>query len=328
MRTGTLADYLEDFLTLKRAVAEADPHYGRKHRNQLNHNERHLRSFVSYWQKNGCPWPIRAQFALDWLGKDSDGHHPYRDVRRVRLMRAFLRQVRAFEPETEVLGNVLRIVGRRHVPYIFSSQEILRLMAAARQDPRRHTLRPLTLYTLIGLLASTGLRIGEAIRLKLEDVRWAADPPALLITETKFAKSRQVILHPSTADQLRAYAVAREKAFGGRAGDSFFVNLFGLPLDYDSLFPTFRRLLRRASIRPLPGARMPCFHSFRHSFVVSRLTQWHREGKIVQDLMTHLAVYLGHIGPEYSYWYLTATPELLDAAAARFTPPGAEGGLQ
>jgi integrase len=212
MRTGTLADYLEDFLTLKRAVAEADPHYGRKHRNQLNHSERHLRSFVSYWQKNGCPWPIRAQFAFDWLGKDSDGHHPYRDVRRVRLIRAFLRQVRAFEPETEVLGNVLRIVGPRHVPYIFSSQEILRLMAAARQDPRRHTLRPLTLYTLIGLLASTGLRIGEAIRLKLEDVRWAADPPALLITETKFAKSRQVILHPSTADQLRAYPIQMVRA--------------------------------------------------------------------------------------------------------------------
>jgi integrase/recombinase XerD len=237
-----------------------------------------------------------------------------------------LRQVRVFEPETEVPENILRIGCGRRTPYIFSDEEILRLMAAGQQDRLRHTLRPLTLCTLIGLLASTGLRIGEAIRLKLEEAQLATDPPLLLISQTKFAKSRQVPLHASAAEQLRAYAIEREKAFPGRSAESFFVNRCGRTLEYNSLHATFRRLLRRAGIRRTPGRRAPTFHSFRHTFAVNRLTRWHREGKSVQDLLTHLAVYLGHIGPENTYWYVSATPELLDAAAARFLPPCRKGG--
>jgi len=325
MNATRLSAYLEEFLTLKRTMAEADPHYNRVDRNQLNHRDRLLRAFFSFWQEHGCPWPIRAQFALDWVGAGSDGQHPYRDLVRLQVVQAFLRQVRVFEPATEIPENIFRTGYGRRTPHIFSRQEILRLMAAAKQDRLRHTLRPLTLYTLVGLLASTGLRIGEAIRLKVVDARLAANPPHLLIYETKFGKSRHVVLHTSTAEHLRTYVAEREKALRGRAAESFFVNRSGQSLEYNSLFAGFQKLLKRAGIQPIPGQRAPSFHSFRHTFAVNRLTQWHREGRNVQELLPHLAVYLGHTGPENTYWYVTATPELLDTAAALFAPHRPKG---
>jgi len=243
-------------------------------------------------------------------------------------VQAFLRQLRVFEPETEMPENIFRTWCGRRTPHIFSDQEIQQLMAAAQQSRLRHTLHPLTLCTLVGLLASTGLRIGEAIRLKVVDARLAANPPHLLIYETKFGKSRHVVLHASTAARLRSYLVEREKTFPHRVEESFFVNRSGRPLEYNSLFAGFQRLLKRAGIQPIPGKRRPSFHSFRHGFAVKRLTQWHHEGRDVQDLLTHLAVYLGHVGPENTYWYLTATPELLNTAAALFTPPPLNGGAR
>jgi integrase/recombinase XerD len=325
MNARKLSSCMEDFLTLKRTMAEADPHYSRVDRNQLNHRDRLLRAFFAFWRKQGCPWPVRAQLALDWVGEGSDGQHPYRDLVRLQVVQAFLRQVRVFEPETEIPENIFRTGCGRRTPHIFSNQEILRLTGAARQNRLRHTLCPLTLCTLVGLLASTGLRVGEAIRLKVGDARLAANPPHLLIYETKFGKSRQVVLHASTAVRLRSYHMEREKAFPCRAEESFFVNRSGRPLEYNSLFASFQKLLKRAGIQPIPGKRAPSFHSFRHTFAVNRLTQWHREGRDVQDLLTHLAVYLGHVGPENTYWYVTATPELLNTAAARFTPPRLKG---
>jgi integrase/recombinase XerD len=325
MNARRLAAYLEDFLTLKRTMAEADPHYGRVDRNQLNYRDRLLRAFFTFWRKQGTPWPLRAQFALDWVSQGSDGQHPYRDLRRLQVVQAFLRQVRVFEPKTEIPENIFRTWCGRRTPYIFSDDEILRLMGAAQQDRIRFTLRPLTLSTLVGLLASTGLRVGEAIRLKVENARLATDPPHLLIHETKFGKSRCVVLHASTATCLRSYLLEREKAFPCRPDQSFFVNRSGRPLEYNSLFAAFKRVLKRAGIQPIPGKRSPCFHSFRHTFAVNRLTQWHLEGRDVQDLLTHLAVYLGHVGPENTYWYVTATPDLLNSAAALFAPPRLKG---
>lgn len=325
MNATKLSAYLEEFLTLKRTMAEAGPHYGRVDRNQLNHRQRLLRAFFAFWQKQGCPWPVRAQFALDWVSEGSNGQHPYRDLLRLQVVQAFLRQVRVFEPETEIPENIFRTWCGRRTPHIFSDQEILRLIVAAQQDRLRHTLRPFTLCTLVGLLASTGLRVGEAIRLKIQDAQLTADPPHLLIYETKFGKSRQVALHTSTAARLKSYLMKREKAFPGRAEATFFVNVSGRSLEYNTLFAGFQRLIKRAGIRQVPGRRVPSFHSFRHTFAVKRLTQWHREGRNVQELLTHLAVYLGHVGPENTYWYVTATPDLLNTAAALFTPPRLKG---
>jgi integrase len=104
------------------------------------------------------------------------------------------------------------------------------------------------------------------------------------------------------------------------------MNRYGKRLDYNGQRLTFLRLLRRAGIRAVPGQRGPSIHSFRHSFAVKRLTLWHRERRDVQELLPNLAVYLGHVGPENTYWYLSGTPELLRAASARFESQPMEGG--
>jgi integrase/recombinase XerD len=149
---------------------------------------------------------MRAALALDWVAIGTQAHHPYRDQQRVWAVRAFLYQVRAFEPETEIPPNIFRVGRRRRRPYLFSDEELGRLMQAPHQLRAVDVRRRLTLVTLIRLLASTGVRIGEAFRLTLHDAKLGADPPHLLILDTKFGKSRVVVLHPSTADQLRTRA--------------------------------------------------------------------------------------------------------------------------
>jgi integrase len=326
MKPTELAGFLEDYLALKRTLAEGSSHYDRISRNQFNYRVSLLRSFFAFWKERGCPWPIQAVVALDWVASGAKRQQPYRDLRRLQVVQAFLKQVRVFAPATEIPENVFRTRVGRRTPHIFPDHEVERLLALALQHRNRNTLYPLTLYTLIGLLASTGLRIGETIRLKVEDAQLSADPPHLLIYETKFYKSRKVVLHSSTAEQLRQYLAQRAAALRGKSADTLFINRSGRALEYNSIRSGFMKLLKRAGIQSLAKRRAPLFHSFRHTFAVKRLTQWYRESRNVQELLPHLAVYLGHIGPEYTYWYVTETPELLQAAADLFERHRREGG--
>ena len=327
MTLTTLSTYLEDFLAMKRVRAEVDARSGPERR-QLRYTERLLRSFVEFWQARGCPSPIGAALALEWVTIGTQAHHPYRDQHRVSAVRAFLTQVRAFEPETEIPPNIFRPGRRRRRPYLFSDEELSRLMQAPHQLRLFDALRPLMLVTLMGLLASAGLRIGEALRLTLDDAKLEADPPHLLILDTKFGKSRVVVLHPSTADHLRTYVAARTAALRGRAAAAFFTTLLGRRLNYASTGVTFRRLLHHAGIQAAPGQRVPSLHSFRHTFAVNRLTRWHRERRNVQEWLPHLSVYLGHLSPANTYWYISGTPALLQTAAGLVDAPGPKEGGQ
>jgi integrase len=325
MNITKFSAYLEEFLALKRTMAEADPNYDAFDRRSLRHKEKLLRNFLVFWNHHGRPWPIRAAHVLDWLAAESHPQHPYRGQHCFYTLRAFLQQVRAFEPGTEVPAQIFKFRRPRRTPHLFSEREIVQLMRATRRLRLFETLRPLTLRIMIGLLASTGLRIGEVLRLKIEDAKLTANPPYLLIYETKFGKSRNVVLHPTTAHRLRRYLVKRGEILGNRLTKTFFTNISGKPLSYPSTRSTFRRLLRHAGIRLVPGQRAPSLHSFRHTFTVTRLTRWHRERRNVQELLPHLSVYLGHVGPESTYWYLTATPELLQTAAVLFDRQQTQG---
>lgn len=209
MTLATLSAYLDDFLAMKRVRAEVDARSdsARRHR---RYTERLLRSFLEFWQTRGRPWPIRAALALDWVALGTQAHHPYRDQQRLWAVRAFLYQVRVFEPETEIPPNIFRVGRRRRRPYLFSDDELGRLMQAPHQlraVDGRHRLR---LVTLMGLLGSTGVRIGEAFRLTRNDAKLDAYPPHLLILDTKCGKSRVV--------------VASTMALRGRAAPAFFTN--------------------------------------------------------------------------------------------------------
>jgi integrase len=181
---------------------------------------------------------------------------------------------------------------------------------------------------LLGLLASTGLRIGEAIRLRVEHVHLEQEPCQLHILETKFHKSRIVPLHPSTAEHLRRYTKQRTSFHSDGLAEAFFVSEQGHYLQYHALHKWFARLCQRLAIAPTAGGRVPCLTSFRHTFAVTRMQRWYEQGLDVQALLPRLSVYLGHVHPQESYWYLTAAPELLSAAAHQFQTYAQAGGTR
>jgi len=202
---------------------------------------------------------------LDWIAVGSARQHPYRDQHRFYVVRAFLQQIRTFEPATEVPENIYRPLYRRRTPHLYSEDDVTRLMKAAWRLQRVTPFRQLTVYALIGLLASTGLRIGEALALEVDDVRFNVDPPYLLISDSKFGNSRNVVLHPSVAEQLRSYLKQRSKALAGRHATAFFMNRYGKRLNYNAQRLTFLRLLKRVGIRAVAGQRGPSIHSFPYS---------------------------------------------------------------
>jgi integrase len=167
-------------------------------------------------------------------------------------------------------------------------------------------------------MVSTGIRVGEAIRLKCSDVDLEVDHPHLRIIESKFGKSRLVPLHATTAEKLKQYVRLRTRLGYSARSDAFFVSERGAHLNYGCLVQWFIRITRRLGMFPSDGRRTPTLHGLRHHFAIERLVSWSREGLCIQDLAPQLSVYLGHVKPQQSYWYLTATPELLRVAGDSF----------
>jgi integrase/recombinase XerD len=277
-----------------------------------------LRDFVQFVENAQICGPIRAQLAVDWACASSSKRGASGASHRLSMARGFLTYLRATRPETEIPERDLVTSARRPKPFIFRTGQLLALMRAAQEAGPPGTLRPYTLSTLIGLLASTGLRVGEALRLTIADVELDPEPPFLHIRETKFHKSRLVPLHASTADQLRHSQAMRRHFRYDALSDVFFVSEKGQALSYVALARWFTTRCQQLGIEPIHQGRRPTLHALRHTFAVERIRQWYEEGADVQALLPNLSVYLGHIRPQYTYWYLSATPELLTAAAAKF----------
>jgi integrase/recombinase XerD len=284
-----------------------------------------LRDFVHYVENVQASGPIRAQLAVDWACASSSQRGASGASQRLSMVRGFLAYLRATLPETEVPAHDVVASARRPAPYLLTTGQIQALMRAAQQAGPQGARRPHTLSTVIGLLASTGLRVGAALRLTLADAHLASAPPFLHIRETKFHKSRLVPLHPSTATQLRSYISLRATLGYDALADVVFVSEQGHLLSPKALGGWFVALCRRLSIAPSPGGRRPSLQALRHRFAIERIRQWYGDGGDVQALLPTLSVYLGHLRPQESSWYLTATPELLTAAAARFQRYAMEG---
>ncbi len=166
--------------------------------------------------------------------------------------------------------------------------------------------------TLIGLLAATGMRIGEAIRLDRADIDWTG--AVLTIRESKFGKTRMVPVLDSTLDTLERYARIRGRLCPQAATASFFVSTAGTRLIYACAGQVFRRLRDRAGIGA--GAdHPPRIHDLRHTFAVRTMLRWYEAGNDVEARLPILSTYLGHRDPRSTYWYLSAAPELLALAA-------------
>jgi integrase len=259
---------------------------------------------------------VTTDLAVEWATTTSWGsdHEAYQ-ARRLDVVRIFARHLQPLDPATEVPPeDVLDRRQCRVPPYLYSPQEVTALMAAART--LQPAFRAVTWRTLIGLLAVTGMRQGEACRLRREDVD--LNEETITIEDSKFGKSRMVFLHPTAAAALRAYSRARDEAFP-EAG-TFLVNSLGRPLNSRNTPKTFAELVTAAGIQAPPGHRAPRLHDLRHVFTVATLLDWYRDGGDVQARLPVLSTWLGHVDPKSTYWYLSAVPELLALAAARLEP--------
>jgi integrase/recombinase XerD len=285
-----------------------------------------LRDFVGFVEAHGDGGPIRAHLAVDWACASSTQRGRGGAAQRLSMARRFLAHLRATLPETEIPPSGLVASFRRPPPYLFTPPQITALIRAAHDLGPPGALRPHTFATFLGVLASTGLRVGEAIRLMVQDVLLDATPPRLHIRETKFHKSRLVPLHPTTREPLRHYTTLRTALGYAALSDSFFVSEQGGPLTRGVLRRGFLTVYHTVGLGPTASGRRPSLRALRHSFAVQRMQRWYQEGREVQVLLPHLSVYLGHVRPQESYWYLTATPELLAAAAERFGAYVAAGG--
>jgi integrase len=276
---------------------------------------RHVMSFVAFCEERGTD-RVTSGLAVEWAAATTSGDEVYQ-ARRLDSVRIFARHLQALDPATEIPPE--DVLSRRHgrmPPYLYSPQEVSALMDAA--GSLMPALRAAAWQTLIGLLAVTGMRQGEACRLRRDDVDLEAG--TITILDSKFGKSRQVFLDPTAIVALRAWEQARDKAFPGPRTEEFLLNGRGRPLAGSTVQHQFASLARTAGIQAPPGRRPPRLHDLRHVFTVATMLDFYRDGRNVQARLPLLSTWLGHVDPKSTYWYLSAVPELLALAAGRLEP--------
>jgi integrase/recombinase XerD len=298
----------EEYLAMRRALGF-----------KLTTQGRHLMNFVAFCEERSAGH-VTADLAVEWatMTTRGSGNEVYQ-ARRLDVVRIFARHLQALDPDTEVPPD--DVLSRRYLriqPYLYSPAEIAALMNAA--DALRPALRAATWRTLIGLLAVTGMRQGEACRLVRDDVDLQAG--TIVISDSKFGKSRLVFLHPTAIAALRAYEQDRDRAFPEPQAATFFVNSRGRPLDQHNTQHTSAALIAAADIAAPPGRRAPRLHDLRHVFTVATMLDWYRDGQNLQARLPLLSTWLGHVDPKSTYWYLQAIPELLALAAGRLEQAG------
>lgn len=300
MTAPGLARSARQYLRLRRALGY-----------KLEHAGWYLPDFVDFLAAQGSP-VITTALAVRWAQQPPTAL-PVSWAARLTVVRGFARYHRALDARTEVPPLDLIPRGpRRPRPYIYTAAEIASLMQAARR--LTYPLQAETYETVIGLIAATGMRLGEVIALNEADIDWVRS--LLTVRLTKFKKSRLVPLTRSTLAAIRSYAGRRDDTFPRRPTASFFVTSVGTRLVKQQFGHVFRRLVRTSGVGRV-GERRPRIHDLRHSFAVASLRDAYRSGSDAEHRMVSLSTYLGHVNPSATYWYLTATPELLALACGR-----------
>jgi integrase len=301
----TLGRHLKDYLTLRRQLGF-----------KFYVEGSYLRGFVGFAREQGARF-ISTKLALQWATLPANITQKQR-AQRLCVVRGFAEYLRALEPRTEVLSPKL-IPARafRPEPHLYTETQVVRLIRAARQIDPGHEVRGLTLSTLLGLLAVTGMRVGEALALDRADVDLAE--ALVTLRRSKGNKSRLVPLHSSTTQALEHYARRRDKFYPHPVSQSFFVWEGGVRLSYQVAWEWFREAACQAGLRPLGGGRGgPRIHGLRHCFAVQTLLNWYRRDVDVDVHLPELATFLGHAHVTDTYWYISAVPELLALATRRW----------
>jgi len=296
-----LSRHVDDYLRLRRALGF-----------KLEWPGHLLPQFLAHLDAAGSA-TLTAELAISWA-RLPQGVQPLHWAHRLGAVRGFAMYLKTIDPTTEVPPPPRDVFGareRRPTPYLWSHNDICRLLAACRC--LRPLLRAATHEALFGLLAVSGMRRGEAMSLRRDDVD--LDEGVLTIREAKFGRSRLVPLHPSATEALRSYAVRRDQMCPAPRSMTFFVSSVGTALTPDGVNTTFVQLTTAIGLRT-PSSR-PRIHDLRHSFAVRTLIEWHRSAIEAESRMALLSTYLGHVNPAGTYWYLSAAPELMELAATR-----------
>jgi integrase/recombinase XerD len=308
---NSLQHHLQHYLCMRRGLGF-----------RLVEAEIYLRDFCTFMQKRG-ERILTTRLALEWATAPAN-IRPTSWAARLTTVRQFARYLKGFDPRTEVPATqLLPFRPKRSKPYLYSRREISQLMTAAETMSSRQELRPWTLRTLIGLLAATGMRLGEALALMREDVDLKVG--VLTIRGSKFQKSRLIVLHPSTARALALYAKRRDALLdqrdrerGQRTRDGHFL-LTGRGRKFwaSEVHKSFYAVSRAVGLRGAGINRGPRLHDLRHRFATETLLRWSRTGTEIEREMPVLSTHLGHSNISDTYWYLSAHPELMRHAALR-----------
>ena len=294
-----LGVHVDDYLRLRRSLGY-----------KLTREGVVLPRFVQYVEAAGVT-TVTTDLAIAWAQLSEGGSAKLRTDRLIAV-RGFAKYLTTIDAATQVPPTgVFGFRGTRPTPYLWSPFDIGRLLEAA--GGLRSPFRAATYETFLGLLAVTGLRSGEAMDLRTGDV----DPDAGLITisQAKFGRARLIPLHDSTVAMLDSYTRRRDDLHPQPESTTFFVTDAGTPLKQSNVHRTFGQLM---TVLGLGTENVhPRMHDLRHSFAVRTLINWHRAGHDIEARIPALATYLGHVSPASTYWYLSASPELIGLAAAR-----------
>lgn len=285
---------------------------------QLREAGKALGDFVTFMEQQGAPYITQA-LALSWAQQPASARPAYW-AQRLSYVRGFARYRSASDPRTEIPPpGLLPFQPRRARPYLYSNEEIENLLRAALNMPHRYqsgALLPWVYYCLFGLLSVSGLRLGEARNLELQDVDLEA--AVLTIRGAKFGKTRLVPLHASTCQVLAEYLERRQRHWAGRPVSSYlFVSSWGNRLDSGQIHRAFYVLSRQIGLRGGSARHGPRLHDLRHRFATNTLVNWYRCDQDPERRLPLLSAYLGHVHVADTQWYLDSSPELMGEAMRR-----------
>src|SRR5271166_2137798 len=313
---NTLREAVGEYLEMRRALGF-----------KLREAGKGLIDFVAFLEQHNAPY-ITQELALLWAQQPSNVQ-PAHSAQRLSFVREFARYRSATDPRTQIpLQGLLPFKPKRARPYLYSDEEIRSLLRAALKMPcrfERGKLRPWVYYCLFGLLSVSGLRLGEARNLELQDADLKA--AVLTIRGGKFGKSRLVPLHASTCTVLADYIARRERHWAGRPVSSYlFVSSWGNRLDDGQIHRAFYAVSRRVGLRGALDRHGPRLHDLRHRFATATLVNWYRSDQEPERRLPLLSAFLGHVHVADTQWYLSSSPELMrEATAVRFAEPGRAG---
>jgi integrase/recombinase XerD len=301
MSATSLHAHVDEYLRLRRSLGF-----------KLERAGQVLPQLVAYLEAAGAS-TITRELAVAWAQLPADAR-PGHWAARLAIARGFAVYLQTIDPATEVPpAGVFAVRYERPIPYLWSDADIRRLLAAA--GALTPPLKAASYQALFGLLAVSGMRVGEAAGLGRDDIDLDAGVITVREQIAKLEEARLVPLHPTTVEALGRYASERDRLCPTPRSSQYFLSSVGSALTRSEIAKTLRKLTTTLELRT--DTVHPVAHQLRHTFAVSTLIGWQRSGVPINERIMLLSTYLGHVSPAETYWYLTATPELMDSAAQR-----------